>query len=79
MNIWEEYCYNLGEYPEYLSKDVWQITHWDSTNNAVGDGEIGGWYDEYLRFAHPVEIEYKKSGLPYVYNKKGDEKWDMPI
>jgi hypothetical protein len=71
-------CYNHGEYPGYFSREVAPITHisyqYDKegifqTKYSVG----GGHEDRYLRFAHPDEIAYSKTGLPFVYNKKKEE------
>lgn len=71
-------CFNHGEYPEHFSREVGQITHLDYTYNSKGifvfeHTRGGGWRDDCLRHAHPKEIEYKKSGLPFIFNKaKGD-------
>lgn len=66
-------CFNHGEYPEYFSKEVGQITHFDYKYDSKGIAQFkwvhgGGWDDEYLRFAHQEEIEYAKSELPFFYN-----------
>lgn len=67
-------CYNHGEYPDYFSREVGQITHFDYKYNKNGTAQFkycvgGGWDDDLLRFAHPKEIEYAKSGLPFIYNR----------
>lgn len=70
-------CFNHGEYPEYFSREIWQITHWTYNYNKKGCpmGAIhkssGIAHDvDCLRFAHQKEIDYHKSKLPFVYNKK---------
>lgn len=66
-------CFNHGEYPEYFSTQPWQITHWSYVYDKKGIplGRIhqdpGQGHDEkFLRYAHPDEIEYYKSGLPLI-------------
>ena len=71
-------CYNHGEYPEYFSREVGQITHFDYTYSKEGTAYFkfalcGGWADNCLRHAHPKEIEYAKTGLPFIYNKRTKE------
>ena len=71
-------CYNHGEYPEYFSREVGQITHFDYKYRKEGTAYFkhvlfGGWADDCLRHAHPKEIEYAKSGLPFIYNKRTNE------
>lgn len=68
-------CFNHGEYPDYFSREVGQITHFSYEYSTKGIAQFknaicGGWDDDCLRLAHPKEIEYAKSGLPFVYNKK---------
>lgn len=71
-------CFNHGEYPEHFSREVGQITHFDYTYSKTGTAQFkyvicGGWDDNSLRYAHPKEIEYAKSGLPFIYNKRTKE------
>ncbi len=71
-------CFNHGDYPEYFSKEVGQITHFSYKYSKKGVAQFkhilgGGWDDESLRFAHPKEIEYAKSGLPVIFNKRKQE------
>lgn len=70
-------CFNHGEYPDYFSREVWQITHWSYDYNKKGSpmGIIHkssrmAHDEDCLRYAHPKEIEYHISKLPFVYNKK---------
>ena len=75
-------CFNHGEYPEYFSREIWQITHWNYQYEKEG-APMGKHHkdpgmahaQQHLRHAHPKEIEYHKSGLPFIYNhnKKKDE------
>lgn len=70
-------CFNHGEYPEYFSQEVWQITCWTYDYNPNGS-PMGAIHkssgmahsEDCLRYAHPVEIEYHLSKLPFIYNKK---------
>jgi hypothetical protein len=68
-------CFNHGEYPDYFSREVGQITHFSYEYSTKGSAQFkyvvgGGWSDDCLRFAHPKEIEYAKSELPFIYNKR---------
>jgi len=68
-------CFNHGEYPGYFSREVGPITHFSYEYDKDGVAQFahvrgGGWRDELLRFAHPKEIEYAKSGLPFIFNRK---------
>jgi hypothetical protein len=69
-------CFNHGEYPEHICREPWMITHWSYEYYANGhpQGRIhnspkSGHEESCLRYAHPDEIEYYKSGLPYIYHK----------
>jgi hypothetical protein len=71
-------CFNHGEYPDYFSREVGQITHFDYKYDKEGTAQFkcvmgGGWSDDLLRHAHPKEIEYAKTGLPFIYNKRTKE------
>jgi hypothetical protein len=71
-------CFNHGEYPEHFSREVGQITHFSYEYSTKGIAQFkhvrgGGWDDDCLRLAHPKEIEYAKSGLPFIYNKRKKE------
>jgi hypothetical protein len=65
-------CYNHGEYPDYFSQDIFQITHYDYSYSKKGfpAGHRSGasWDDKFLRFAHSDEIKYFKKNLPFIFN-----------
>ncbi len=68
-------CFNHGEYPEYFSEKVGKITHFSYKYSDEGIAQFkhaicGGWDDDCLRHAHPEEIKYAKSNLPFIYNNK---------
>lgn len=70
-------CFNHGEYPNYICREPWQITNWSYEYSSRGTpiGRVhsspGMAHDEcHLRYAHPDEISYYLSGLPYIFNKK---------
>lgn len=65
-------CYNHGEYPDYFSQDVFQITHYDyilsKKGSPAGHRSGSSWDEKLLRFAHPEEIKYFKKNLPFIFN-----------
>lgn len=56
---------NCKEKIEHLQKDLRVLKNQCDRKFSFG----GGWDDNLLRFAHKKEIEYAKSGLPFIYNK----------
>ena len=69
---------HYGEYPKHISREPWQITHWSFQYNTKTGSPLGRIHksagmahsEDCLRYAHPDEIEYYKSGLPWIYNKR---------
>jgi len=69
--------FNHGEYPDHFSFEPWQITHFNYDYYKEGS-PMGRTHkssgmahnSQYLRYAHPKEIEYYLSGFPKLYNKK---------